>query len=114
MADSPPPPDIQQYWQDISLQTFQECLQFLYGIGNYFLQTPPSNIDDNYVQEVEALLLDVANKAFYESWDQLSHINLCLAHISQLADIVKRGSGGARGIDFFQTARVLGQLLVSI
>lgn len=114
MADPTSPAGIRQYRQDLSKQALRECRQFLHGVGNYFLKTLPSNIDDSYVQEVESLLLDVANKAFYEGWPQLSHINLCLANAAQLADIVKRGTGGGRGVDFFNTARMLGQLLVSI
>jgi hypothetical protein len=114
VAEPNSPPGVHHYRQDPSQLAFQECQQFLHGVGNYFLETPPSSIDNKYVLEVETQLHSFANTAYQARWPQASDIEACLEQASHLADIVKRSSGGPRGVEFNRTVRVLGQLLVLV
>jgi hypothetical protein len=105
--------DIQNQRADLNSTSLQENISFLSRIGYYFEQTLPSDIENTFIYETEALMNELYLKSLQEPG--VSHLtDQLLDAVSQAGALAIAVNYGSFGTDFVRTVKQLGRTLIRI
>lgn len=105
--------EIQDQRTDLSSTSIQENISFLSRIGHYFEQTIPSNIENAFIYEAEALINELYVKSLQEPGaSQLTE--QLLDAISQAGSLAIAVNNESFDADFVRTVKQLGRTLIRI
>lgn len=105
--------ELKGYSGTLEQQKFEEYKQLLCAVGQYLMQTRPSQLDGDYIVKIEELLNDLSQQAEAWKWPHIDEIDEAVGIAGTLTEITDNidDSMRHRHPDFGKYAKKLGRKL---
>lgn len=107
---------LEGYRKALLTKQISDHKRLLCAIGQYLLETRPSQIDGSYIVNIEALLNDLSQQANSWNWPPIDEIDSAVGIVGTLTEIVSNTDDSRRHRDpeFGKYAKQLGRKLKHI